>query len=683
MIFKTIKIQNLFSYYGEQVFDGLDSSAEKPIILISGRNGYGKTSFINSIKLLFLGTSKEMLADVQVGRALRPQAYLLGIDHVWQGAFNRDARNEGAIEYGVEIVWQEEKGQVTAKRFWKYSGTEPVPYLQIETDFSEDGLGKDGMIADPEEAEEFLQRRLPREIVPFFFYDGEKIQALAEANEQGRMKQIEKLVGLAAVDTLDEYLRNAVYEWKKDGTKEQEQAELDSLKASNSLILASKAKALADEEDIDAEIDNLQRDIRKHERYIQNTRNLADQNSAPQLKERLDFAKSQYESLCIKIGSNLPHAAPMWAVPNLIDAVQRKLENSSGSLSRQLAEDMKGIFEILPARLFDEPAHPTPQITSSQKAHYKTKLAAILKQYTEPSAGGFYSLGLRETATLQRRIEYFSQAQHERVRHVDDLREASQTYREWQSAKSQAESIDELSPEQKKVFKQRQEELQKLKSKRDDLLLRKGGIGERLTALETDLVRKSSEISQQETKRVKAGINSELIARAEQARRVFDLYSHRLKKQRREQIEDTLNRCFSILMSSHKLISKIELNDSFALRYLDIDGNDIGLANVSAGMKQLAAQALLWALSEASGLAIPVVVDTPLARIDREHQSNLLSNYYPNAGRQVIMLPTNAELDREKYFMIKSKTSMEFKLENTEGDRTTVIRDVDMYQLEH
>jgi len=683
MIFEKIIIQNLFSYYGEQKFEYLTTSPEKPVVLISGRNGYGKTSFINSVKLLFLGTSKEMLADVQVDRAVRPLGYLLGIDHAWQGVFNRDARENGETEYGISIVWREEKGLVTAKRFWHFNGADPIPHLHIETDFSEEGLGENGLIVDSEEAEEFLQRRLPREIVSFFFYDGEKIQALAEANEQGRMKQIEKLIGLAAVDTLDEYLKNAVFEWKKDGTKEREQAELDTLKATNSATLASKAKAEAEQDDIDAEIENIGREIRKHERYIQNTRNLAEQNNAPHLKEKFDNAKSQYEILCDKIGSTLPSTAPMWAVPHLINAVASKLDNVTGNLSQQFADDMQTVFDALPKRLFDEPAHPVPVLTVSQKNHYKTKLSAILKQYTEPSTGGFYSLSSRETAELQRKMNYFSQARQERIRHVDDLREAGRLYREWQAAKSQMESLDELSPEQKKIFKQRQDELKSLKSTRDQLLVNRGAIGEKISGFDTELVRIRDQISQQETKRVKAGINSELIARAEQARRVFDLYSHRLKAQRREEIEAALNRCFSILMSSHKLIAKIELSDSFALRYLDSNGNDIGLANVSAGMKQLAAQALLWALSEASGRAIPIVVDTPLARIDREHQSNLILNYYPNAGRQVFILPTNAELDKEKYLMIKPQTATEFRLSNSEGDRTTVARDVEMYSTEN
>src|SRR6185437_10471424 len=152
MIFEQIRIQNLFSYYGEQTFDFPFPTPGKPVVLISGRNGFGKTSFINSVKLLFLGTSDVMLRDASIDhRTFRPNTYLLGIDHIWQGVFNRDAREERLPEYGITLVWREEKGRVTVRRYWRYDGGELEPYLSIEADFTEDGLGRNKLIDDLEE----------------------------------------------------------------------------------------------------------------------------------------------------------------------------------------------------------------------------------------------------------------------------------------------------------------------------------------------------------------------------------------------------------------------------------------------------------------------------------------------------------------------------------------------------
>lgn len=166
MIFKEIRITNLFSYFGEQVFELPEPTTERPLILISGRNGFGKTSFINSVKLLFLGTSTGMLQRVIEGTKLRPNSYLLGHGKEWRGIFNRRARELGNTNtrYGVQIAWQEEQGLVIAQRYWTLIGNDVQHHLHIETDFDTDF---DRVIDDEDNAEEFLERRLPKSVVPF------------------------------------------------------------------------------------------------------------------------------------------------------------------------------------------------------------------------------------------------------------------------------------------------------------------------------------------------------------------------------------------------------------------------------------------------------------------------------------------------------------------------------------
>lgn len=70
---------------------------------------------------------------------------------------------------------------------------------------------------------------------------------------------------------------------------------------------------------------------------------------------------------------------------------------------------------------------------------------------------------------------------------------------------------------------------------------------------------------------------------------------------------------------------------------------------------------------------MPLVIDTPLARIDRGHQENLLTRYYPFAGDQVIVLPTDSELDARKYALLAPHVYREFRLENPDGDDTVVV----------
>ena len=55
--------------------------------------------------------------------------------------------------------------------------------------------------------------------------------------------------------------------------------------------------------------------------------------------------------------------------------------------------------------------------------------------------------------------------------------------------------------------------------------------------------------------------------------------------------------------------------------------------------------ALLWGLAQASGQPLPVVIDTPLGRLDSSHRAHLIERYFPNASHQVLLLSTDTEID--------------------------------------
>ena len=66
------------------------------------------------------------------------------------------------------------------------------------------------------------------------------------------------------------------------------------------------------------------------------------------------------------------------------------------------------------------------------------------------------------------------------------------------------------------------------------------------------------------------------------------------------------------------------------------------------------AVAYLWALSLASGRNLPVVIDTPLSRMDSEHRAALVERYFPHASHQVILLSTDTEIDEAHYAQLKA-----------------------------
>lgn len=65
------------------------------------------------------------------------------------------------------------------------------------------------------------------------------------------------------------------------------------------------------------------------------------------------------------------------------------------------------------------------------------------------------------------------------------------------------------------------------------------------------------------------------------------------------------------------------------MQYLDENGNAVAKESLSAGEKQLMVIAILWALAICSKKKLPVIIDTPLSRLDSQHRISIISTYFP------------------------------------------------------
>jgi DNA sulfur modification protein DndD len=142
-----------------------------------------------------------------------------------------------------------------------------------------------------------------------------------------------------------------------------------------------------------------------------------------------------------------------------------------------------------------------------------------------------------------------------------------------------------------------------------------------------------------------AGRVTELLAR----------YAERLKEKKLARVEELITERLQLLARKRDWTHRVTLDaETFALTLHDAEGRSIDKARLSAGEQQLLAVAYLWALSLASGRNLPVVIDTPLSRMDSEHRAALVERYFPHASHQVILLSTDTEIDEAHYARLKA-----------------------------
>jgi len=152
---------------------------------------------------------------------------------------------------------------------------------------------------------------------------------------------------------------------------------------------------------------------------------------------------------------------------------------------------------------------------------------------------------------------------------------------------------------------------------------------------------------------------------------VSKVMKKKIKTDKRANLEESINAKFKLLKKEDWDADKINLDINFNINLYDIDSNAMDILSCSSGQKQIIATALIWGISEYIAEDIPMIIDTPLGRLDEKNQSLILNKFYPEVSKQVIILPTPSELKHDGFKTLVPHISQTFKLSNA-GSATSV-----------
>jgi len=162
---------------------------------------------------------------------------------------------------------------------------------------------------------------------------------------------------------------------------------------------------------------------------------------------------------------------------------------------------------------------------------------------------------------------------------------------------------------------------------------------------------------------------------AHHATSVLEEYKIRLQSSKISELSDIMTSCYKKLAKKKNLIEQIKI-DAITLdfQYLNKDGGRVSKASLSAGEKQLMVISMLWALAICSKKKLPVIIDTPLSRLDSAHRTALIKTYFPNASEQTIILSTDSEVDEHYYKIMKPTIGDEFTLSYNDSNKASTIQ---------
>ncbi len=163
-----------------------------------------------------------------------------------------------------------------------------------------------------------------------------------------------------------------------------------------------------------------------------------------------------------------------------------------------------------------------------------------------------------------------------------------------------------------------------------------------------------------------------IVQHAGRARETLATLRARATERHVKRIQSMVLESLQLLLRKDNLVQEVVIDPhTCEMELLTHDGRPVRPRTLSAGERQLLAVALLAGLARASGRMLPVVIDTPLGRLDSDHRMRFVQSYLPNASHQVIVLSTDTEISPDILETLDGAVSHTIRLEHDVETRAT------------
>ena len=642
MIIKELTLHNFGVYAGSNIFT---FEGQKPIVLIGGMNGRGKTTFLDAVLLALYGSNS--FAYTESNYKSYGQ-YLKSFVNQSDGTF----KTHVTIEFSVGA------GQIDTykiRRSWVGDKKRTAEQIQVW----KNGI-KDTFLT--ENWSLFIENLMPNGLSNFFFFDGEKIAELAVEETSEQMKEsIKMLLGISVIDSLQGDLARVVSRAEKQQADSSETQQIDALRSERDQTATDLAKSEAELSDLKAKHDRIFQQLEtKKQEYSSKGGDIYTQRQ--QLYSKRTAVVSRIEALEERLIADSASELPLSMVRKFLQNIHQKAEAEH---EQKLLGSTLAKLEVL----FGDYRH-----ADDIERDAISKFIDYVRSTAEPSSEYVFE-GLSSSSVSKLKVLIDSQLAANR----HDVRTRMLELKDLRGQKDQLDDYLSVEIDEKtltKIYRQIKELEQDLiaidvqiKNKEEECRTRNGK-----AMAAASVFKKTLEAF---IKKVEFNDDSERILKySHMASAILDEYTKRLQMRKVSAVADTMTECYKLLANKTTLIDRIEMDPiTLDLRYISPEGKNVERASLSAGEKQLMVISLLWALARCSKKKLPVIIDTPLSRLDSAHRSSVIQTYFPQASEQTIILSTDTEIDQSYYALMKPNIGDEFTLiYNNETKSTSISR---------
>lgn len=638
MKLKKLVLQNIGAFANR---NEIDFVCDKPIILIGGMNGRGKTTILEAVLLALYGKRSGSL----IGNYQKFESYL-------QKLSNKSGNdNECFVELEFQVNLDKKTWDYVVKRVWNRK----AQHLKVTTKVWKDG-NEDEALSDSWDM--FIEEILPHAVAPFFFFDGEKISKLALAdNEEQISSSMKSLLGVDLIERLIQDLH--IIESNK--AKEIQKTEFSVQLQEQELQISEGSNKMRE---LQEELKKLQFECGKLERNLEE---LEDQYTSAgghyatqkqNIEAEYEKVKREYEEVETDLLGIAGGDLPMRMVRGLLEDIadRTKIE--------QEQNEVQVILDRIPELYMEYAGGEKNKEQIEEFLEYvQSKQSGNSLVYEFDNTERFHLQNITRTLGIDNaRTRKLLQKKKQLEQRMEELEN-------YLLVKVEDEVVQNLYTEikEKTALKavsdervaQRKQELEEMAVKQENL--QKG----RTRILEKMVENLENE---EEAKRI--------IKYVQQQINILNAYKLELQKMKVGMLSNKMTECFNTIIAKDGLVETVDINpETLEFSYYNKQNQRVDKRSLSAGENQLLVIAMLWALGICAKVTFPLIIDTPLARLDSMHRSSLINNYFPYAGEQVIILSTDMEITTLDYDMLKLYVGKEYTLCYHEGTMSSTIEE--------
>lgn len=675
----SLTLKNFGPYYGEHVFN-FGTLDERMGILVGGKNGAGKTHLLRALFLAVVGETGVL--DL---KKVEPASESTRFN--FERSLNRRAEAEGedTITLRVTVSQRAEKGAGTRKatfvreiRFRPNSGSVWRSHADRE-----DGSPE---LNDDKHIEKLRDALLPRHLARFFFFDAERGQNF-NLGQQDIVEGISRILGLYAYGELEGDLRTLINSKipRVFNASEGHEAAKKLAELTGRIVTAEgQLTALRDElVTVDLELNEAQTELSDVEERLKSLGAVdpvelqqAQDNRAvlAETKARLDAGLTKVWELSLPVGLLANYRRELH--DKLVrEEKRREWESGRATVEPKIPQIKEDVFGKAPKEF---------RLEKTTLGFYTERLESALHRLFHPPPEGMAS-----AVYITDRNDRSAQIRSRLMSGTAPLAEVADSCRQVEMVNSTLREIDTKLKQLRQdaasmaVGAELHRRRGELTTQVEHLQKRKGDLSIEVDSLDNQLKELKREETNQTALANKAKKGQTLVSLAARYREAAGEIRNRAAEQLRKNISEHVGQLWVDITERGREFLGMEFDKNWNCSLLRRDNKKASWedTNTSAGQRQVRMLAFYEALRRLAKLVPPLVVDTPLGRLDREVKDSVLDQLYLT-GHQTMILTTNSEIDPESglFDRVKDKLARVYTLhphgeENSVNYEVTVTND--------